>query len=138
MGNYLFGAEKLMQALLDDAEDESSAHDFGKDVIPRMLSEGQRLFVYDFGQNEVSGEPEGSTSYWRDVGTIESYFAANMEVRSPVPTLNLYNRSWRIRSAQRDYPPARFTREAGAGEVCLLYTSPSPRDATLSRMPSSA
>ncbi|MCO4771913.1 MAG: glucose-1-phosphate adenylyltransferase [Deltaproteobacteria bacterium] len=119
MGNYLFGAKVLMDALIDDAADEASSHDFGNDVIPRMLAEGKRLYAYDFGKNVVSGEPDGSTPYWRDVGTVESYVAANMDVRSPVPTLNLYNRRWRIRSAQRDYPPARFTREAGAGEVAV-------------------
>ena len=119
MGNYLFGAEELSRALYEDSEDPESARDFGKNVIPRMLAEGKRLFAYDFGDNAVSGEPTGSIPYWRDVGTIESYVAANMDVRSPLPSLNLYNRRWRIRSAQRDYPPARFNREAGGGEVAI-------------------
>jgi glucose-1-phosphate adenylyltransferase len=119
MGNYLFGARVLSDALYDDSEDTTSSHDFGKNVIPRLLAEGKRLYAYDFGANEVEGEPEDSTPYWRDVGTIESYVAANMDVRSPLPTLNLYNRRWRIRSAQRDYPPARFNREAGGREVVL-------------------
>src|SRR5437867_2157262 len=62
----------------------------------------------------IPGEPEGMQPYWRDVGTIDSYFTSNMELRARVPALDLYNRSWRIRSAQRDYPPARFVR-AGEG-----------------------
>lgn len=119
MGNYLFGADELMRALYDDSEDRESSHDFGKDVIPRFLAEGRAVYAYDFGANKVAGEPEGAVPYWRDVGTIESYVAANMDVRSPVPTLNMYNRRWRIRSAQRDYPPARFNRDAGGGEVVL-------------------
>lgn len=116
MGNYLFDRDVLLTALTDDAADPDSVRDFGKNVIPRLLSEGKRLFAYDFGQNKVDGEPEGATPYWRDVGTIGSYVAANMDVRSPLPTLNLYNRRWRIRTAQRDYPPARFNRGPG-GQV---------------------
>ena len=90
-------------------------HDFGRDVIPQLVAQGARVFVYDFAQNRIPGEPEGIAPYWRDVGTIDSYFTANMELRARVPALDLYNRQWRIRSAQRDYPPARFVR-AGEGE----------------------
>jgi len=119
MGNYLFDADLLMKALYEDNEDPDSSHDFGKDIIPRLLAEGRDLRVYDFGANDVRGEPDKATPYWRDVGTIESYVAANVDVRSPVPTLNMYNRTWRIRSAQRDYPPARFTRAPGGAEVAV-------------------
>lgn len=119
MGNYLFGADELIDALAADIADPDSSHDFGKDVIPAMLANGKRLYAYDFGENRVSGEPDGAVPYWRDVGTIESYVAANMDVRSPMPTLNMYNRRWRIRSAQRDYPPARFTRETGGPHVSV-------------------
>jgi glucose-1-phosphate adenylyltransferase len=111
MGNYIFNADVLVRALWEDSEDASSAHDFGKNVIPKLLSEGKRLYAYDLASNRVPGEPDGAPPYWRDVGNIESYVAANMEVRSPLPSLNLYNRAWRIRSAQRDYPPARFVRD---------------------------
>ncbi|MCA9638311.1 MAG: glucose-1-phosphate adenylyltransferase [Myxococcales bacterium] len=90
MGNYFFKTDTLIDVLIEDANDPHSAHDFGKNVIP--------------------GEPKGAAPYWRDVGTIESYFQANMEVRSRLPAINLYNRQWRIRTAQRDYPPARFVR----------------------------
>ena len=120
MGNYMFRTEVLLRALEDDAHDKDSANDFGKNVIPRLLAEGKCLMAYDFGANIVDGEPEGSEPYWRDVGTIESYLAANMDVRSRLPTLNLYNRRWRIRTAQRDYPPARFTRDAGGPDTTLI------------------
>jgi glucose-1-phosphate adenylyltransferase len=91
----------------------SSRHDFGRDIIPKLVQQGARVDVYDFAKNAIPGEPEGTEPYWRDVGTIDSYFTSNMELRARVPALDLYNRSWRIRSAQRDYPPARFVR---AGE----------------------
>ena len=108
MGNYIFRALPLVEALVDDALDPGSSHDFGKNIIPNMLKSGLKLYIYDFHNNAIAGEPSGATPYWRDVGTIESYFKANMELRSPLPTVNLYNRQWRVRTAQRDYPPARF------------------------------
>jgi len=111
MGNYFFRADVLARVLTDDANDPNSAHDFGKNVIPKMVADGRRVFIYDFGKNTIPGEPETAAPYWRDVGTIESYFQANMEVRSRLPAINLYNRQWRIRTAQRDYPPARFVRD---------------------------
>jgi glucose-1-phosphate adenylyltransferase len=113
MGNYLFRRE-VIERVLGGNGDGETRHDFGKDVIPRLVAEGARVYVYDFAQNRIPGEPEGIAPYWRDVGTIDSYFIANMELRARVPALDLYNRQWRIRSAQRDYPPARFVR-AGEG-----------------------
>ncbi len=110
MGNYFFRARVLDEALRRDADDDSSAHDFGRNVIPRLVAEGKRVFIYDFAENVIPGEPDGAEPYWRDVGTIESYFQSNMEVRSRLPAINLYNREWRIRTAQRDYPPARIVR----------------------------
>jgi glucose-1-phosphate adenylyltransferase len=114
MGNYIFKREVLERVLVDDGGQPASRHDFGRDIIPRLVAEGARVFVYDFAQNQIPGEPEGVAPYWRDVGTIDSYFLANMEIRARVPALDLYNRQWRIRSAQRDYPPARCVR-AGEG-----------------------
>lgn len=110
MGNYIFGADLLVDALVEDANDPHSQRDFGKNVIPSLLRGGASLHVYDFTKNRIVGEPEGGSAYWRDVGTIDSYFRANMELRSALPSLNLYNRQWRVRTAQRDYPPARFVR----------------------------
>ncbi len=113
MGNYFFKSPVLQRALIADAVDPSSSHDFGKDIIPNLLRAGGKVYIWDFGSNRISGEPEEATPYWRDVGTLDSYYQANMELRSPLPTINLYNRRWRIRTAQRDYPPARFVRHAG-------------------------
>src|SRR5690349_3031881 len=115
MGNYLFRRE-VLERVLGGGDGQSPGHDFGKDIIPRLVAAGARVFVYDFAKNRIPGEPEGIAPYWRDVGTIDSYFTANMELRARVPALDLYNRQWRIRSAQRDYPPARFVR-AGEGEA---------------------
>jgi glucose-1-phosphate adenylyltransferase len=114
MGNYMFRRD-VLERVLGNGGNGHPRHDFGRDVIPELVAQGARVFVYDFAQNRIPGEPEGIAPYWRDVGTIDSYFTANMELRARVPALDLYNRQWRIRSAQRDYPPARFVR-AGEGE----------------------
>ncbi|MCA9679790.1 MAG: glucose-1-phosphate adenylyltransferase [Kofleriaceae bacterium] len=113
MGNYIFRSDVLIRALSEDQDDPASRHDFGRDVIPRLVASGAKVYIYDFTSNRIPGEPPDTLAYWRDVGTIDSYFTANMELRARVPALDLYNRSWRIRTAQRDYPPARFVR---AGE----------------------
>ncbi len=113
MGNYFFRSDLLEEALIDDSEDPSSRHDFGHNILPRMLAQGAKMMVYDFGGNALAGEPGGAAPYWRDVGTIESYFRANMDLRAEQPELNMYNRAWRIRTAQRDFPPARFVRADG-------------------------
>src|SRR5690606_13243216 len=120
MGNYLFRTRALQEVLAADAADPSSSHDFGRDIIPRMVAQGARAYIYDFAQNQIPGEPPGTAPYWRDVGTIESYFDANMELRSGLPPLNLYNRGWRIHTAQRDYPPARFVRHDGRGSDVVI------------------
>ncbi len=115
MGNYFFRSGVLVESLIEDAGQSESAHDFGKNIIPKLVADGAEVFIYDFSQNRISGDPAGAKAYWRDVGTIDSYFTANMELRSPLPHLNLYNRRWRIRTAQRDYPPARFVRNGEQG-----------------------
>jgi glucose-1-phosphate adenylyltransferase len=114
MGNYLFKRGVLERVLTEDATLPGSRHDFGRDIIPRMITSGAPVFAYDFTKNLVPGDPVGTKPYWRDVGTIDSYFSSNMEMRARVPALDLYNRKWRIRGAERDYPPARFVR-AGEG-----------------------
>ncbi len=111
MGDYLFRSKVLQRALVRDAQDSASQHDFGEDIIPRLLADEHPLYAYDFGSNRLPGEPEGVPPYWRDVGTIDGLVAANMEVRSAQPFVNLYNRRWRVRTAQRDYPPARFIQD---------------------------
>jgi len=110
MGNYIFKRDVLERSLADSGGSPTSRHDFGRDIIPKLVAEGARVHAYDFAKNQIPGEPEDATPYWRDVGTLDSYFDSNMELRARVPALDLYNRQWRIRSAQRDYPPARFVR----------------------------
>lgn len=122
MGNYFFKADVLVDAVTLDAQDPGSAHDFGRNVIPRMVRDGYDVRIYNFAENTVRGEPLESEPYWRDVGTLESYFTANMEIRNPLPKLNLYNRQWRIRTAQRDYPPARFVREGSKSPADIIDT----------------
>ncbi len=115
MGNYIFRRDVIEEILLADARDPMSSHDFGKDIIPGMVERGEPVFAYDFGRNRIPGEPDDARPYWRDVGTIDAYFEANMDLRSALPEFNLYNRSWPIRSAQRNYPPARFVRDTRTG-----------------------
>lgn len=108
MGNYFFKRKVLEEVLVQDAELHDSSHDFGKDIIPRMVREGARVFIYDFATNVVPGEAADAKPYWRDVGTLDSYFDANMDLRAVVPTFNLYNRKWPIRSMPYQLPPAKF------------------------------
>jgi glucose-1-phosphate adenylyltransferase len=115
MGNYFFQRSTLESALFEEDRDPQSTRDFGRDVIPRLVRQGARAFIYDFAKNKIPGDPDEEIPYWRDVGTTESYFQANMELRSRVPALNVYNRNWRIRTARRDYPPARFVRHGADG-----------------------
>ncbi len=117
MGNYLF-RRQVLERVLGDSADGKSRLDFGRDIIPRLVADGAKVMVYDFAKNRIPGAPDGIEPYWRDVGTIESYFEANMDLRSRLPALDLYNRQWRIRSAQRDYPPARLVRSSPTGKSC--------------------
>jgi len=108
MGNYLFKADVLRKVLVEDMRDPESAHDFGKNVIPGMVNDGYRIKAYDFSRNRVPGEPENQSVYWRDVGTADCYYEANMDLRSVHPKFNLYNRLWPIKSLHRNLPPAKF------------------------------
>ncbi len=110
MGNYIFSCRTLIQALETDAVNARSSHDFGKDIIPAMIGE-KRVYCYDFAGNKVPGE-KGPNTYWRDVGTLESYYDATMDLRDIVPAFNLYNRLWPIRTARFDDPPAKFVHDA--------------------------
>jgi glucose-1-phosphate adenylyltransferase len=109
MGNYLFSTRALLKSLHEDAADENSSHDFGRDILPRLVAEQQAVYAYDFQTNKISGEPPDAVSYWRDVGTIEAYWEANMDLRSVKPALNLYNRQWPLRTNSYPDPPAKFT-----------------------------
>jgi glucose-1-phosphate adenylyltransferase len=107
MGNYIFDTPPLLEALEKDAHDEQSAHDFGRDIIPNMVKAGKKCFVYDFQKNRVPGEDEG-VGYWRDIGTIQAYWAAQMDLVAIQPAFNLYNRRWPIRTGINHDPPAKF------------------------------
>jgi len=106
MGNYIFNKQALRDELIKDQTIEDSAHDFGKSILPSMVDGGKRCFVYDFATNLVPGEEKNG--YWRDVGTISSYFDAHMDLVSVSPEFNLYNRLWPVRTGVSFDPPAKF------------------------------
>ncbi|HXG03835.1 MAG TPA: glucose-1-phosphate adenylyltransferase [Candidatus Binatia bacterium] len=107
MGNYLFNRQVLVDALVDDAR-RSTEHDFGRSIIPELVPTG-RVYAYDFQSNEVPGvKPYEEPGYWRDVGTIEAYWQAHMDLLGESPRFDLDNREWPIRSAHHPGPPARF------------------------------
>ena len=108
MGNYIFSTRMLLRLLHDDAADELSGHDFGRDILPKLAGKAE-IFAYDFQTSRIPGEPADSMPYWRDVGTIDSYYEANMDLRSVTPVLNLYNREWPVRTTAYPDPPAKFT-----------------------------
>lgn len=108
MGNYLFSTRTLLKALHEDAADEASSHDFGRDILPKLVADQQPIYAYDFQSNKIPGEPPGD-AYWRDVGTIDAYWEANMDLRAVKPSLNLYNREWPLRTSSYADPPAKFT-----------------------------
>lgn len=112
MGIYIFSFDYLASELIVDAEIEDSSHDFGRDIIPRALAKGHRVYAYPFGQQVID-----SDAYWRDVGTIDAYFEANMEVLQPDPALKLYGMDWRIHTYQEQLPPAKFIRVDGHGSA---------------------
>jgi len=102
MGVYIFNTQLLIPILLADAEDPASSHDFGKDILPRIINK-HRVFAYDFVDENRRGAP-----YWRDVGTLDAYYEANMDLVDVSPVFNLYDREWPIRTWQQQYPPAKF------------------------------
>lgn len=108
MGNYIFKTSALIEALESDAALETSAHDFGRDIIPTMVARGLRANVYDFKNNRVPGEEPAGNAYWRDIGTVEAYWAAQMDLVAIQPAFNLYNQRWPIRTGYNHDPPAKF------------------------------
>ena len=113
MGNYIFETEELVKEVQEDANNPESSHDFGKNIIPKMLKEGQNIYVYDFSQNEYTGMTESERGYWRDVGSIDSYWQANMDLLNYQPELNLYCTDWPLRTYNYNFPPAKFIWEEG-------------------------
>ena len=108
MGNYIFETRVLVRELHDDAARPESNHDFGRNILPDMIHR-HPVYAYDFQTNEIAGEPPQNQGYWRDVGTIDAYYDANMDLRSVSPALNLFNRHWPLRTASYQEAPAKFT-----------------------------
>jgi len=107
MGNYVFSTDMLLKMIDEDQEDPDSSHDFGKDILPKAIGRAE-MFAYNFNTNQIPGEDPGKTPYWRDVGTLDAFYEANMDIRAISPELNLFNREWPLRTASYPDPPAKF------------------------------
>jgi glucose-1-phosphate adenylyltransferase len=107
MGNYIFSTDLLLRELYADGENPESSHDFGKDILPSLIGRAD-MYAYDFQTNIIPGDPIGSPQYWRDVGTLDAYYEASMDLRAVSPELNLYNRQWPLRTASYYDAPAKF------------------------------
>ncbi|WP_320065375.1 glucose-1-phosphate adenylyltransferase [Micromonospora sp. RTGN7] len=112
MGNYVFTTEALCEAVERDAEDKTSKHDMGGSIIPMLVERGEAN-VYDFRDNEVPGSTDRDRGYWRDVGTLDSFYDAHMDLINVHPVFNLYNFEWPIYTDQPPYPPAKFVHQWG-------------------------
>jgi len=110
MGNYIFTTEALVEAVRADAGASSSNHDMGGNIVPMLVQDGS-AHVYDFSRNSVPGETERDRGYWRDVGTLDAFFDAHMDLISVHPVFNLYNREWPILTWPDPLPPAKFVFE---------------------------
>ena len=111
MGNYVFDADVLMDAVLRDGARADSNHDMGGDIVPDFVARGEAA-VYDLNRNDVPGSTDRDRFYWRDVGTIDSFFEAHQDLIAALPEFNLYNQAWPIYSQQLNSPPAKFVRDA--------------------------
>ena len=122
MGNYVFSTDVLVEALRRDAANPASRHDMGGDIVPMLVAEG-KAGVYDFKENHVPGALERDRSYWRDVGTLDSYHEAHMDLVSIQPVFNLYNTDWPIFTSHPQLPGAKFTDDATVGESIVCQGS---------------
>jgi glucose-1-phosphate adenylyltransferase len=120
LGIYVFNREVLEQQLHEDSKNETSSHDFGKDIIPHMLKSGLKIAAYNF-----IDENQKAAQYWRDIGTIDAYYEANMDLVQVDPVFNLYDNEWPIRTYQEQFPPAKtvFAGEEVTGRVGLVLDS---------------
>jgi len=118
MGNYVFTTDVLLEALREDAEDEDSVHDMGGSIMPMMVKEDQ-AYVYDFADNDVPGAEDRDRGYWRDVGTIDAYYDAHMDLVAVHPIFNLYNGQWPIFTHHPQLPSAKFI-EGGIAQESLV------------------
>jgi glucose-1-phosphate adenylyltransferase len=107
MGNYIFRTDAMVREIVKDASREDSAHDFGKSIIATMYKEAA-VYVYDFAKNKVPGQGDKERGYWRDVGTVDAYYQANMDLVDVDPVFNLYNDRWPIYTMTHSAPPAKF------------------------------
>ncbi|NBE84190.1 glucose-1-phosphate adenylyltransferase [Micromonospora rubida] len=125
MGNYVFTTKVLLEAVERDAEDKTSKHDMGGSIIPMMVERGEAN-VYDFRDNEVPGSTDRDLGYWRDVGTLDSFYDAHMDLINVHPVFNLYNFEWPIYTEQPPYPPAKFVHQWGerVGRAVASMVSP--------------
>jgi glucose-1-phosphate adenylyltransferase len=108
MGNYIFKPDMLLHELEEDDHLEESRHDFGHDIVPRLVKKGAAAYAYDFATNTVPGEDTHNRGYWRDVGTVDAYWEAQMDLIEINPQFNLYNFRWPIRTGATHDPPAKF------------------------------
>lgn len=115
MGNYVFDADALVKAVTADAEDVNSRHDMGGDIVPMFVNAGT-AGVYDFIRNDVPGSTPRDRDYWRDVGTLDAYFEANLDLIAIEPVFNLYNEAWPVYTGYTGLPPAKFV-HAGPGRL---------------------
>ena len=107
MGNYIFNTNTLVEYLEEDAKDPDSVHDFGRSILPKMVAQAP-VYAYDFGRNRIPLESEDESGYWRDIGTIDAYYEANLDLKNVQPKLNLYNWDWPIRTISFSEPPVKF------------------------------
>ena len=107
MGNYIFSTPALLNLIKEDAKDSGSRHDFGMDILPKLAGNAP-IYAYNFETNRIPGDADDAIPYWRDVGTIDAYYEANMDLNHVKPELNLYNREWPVRSTSYPDPPAKF------------------------------
>jgi glucose-1-phosphate adenylyltransferase len=125
MGNYVFDTDALIEALEADAERPGSKHDMGGDIIPAFVAQGD-AGVYDLNRNEVPGSTDRDRFYWRDVGSIESFYDAHMDLVSALPVFNLYNRRWPIYTQTLNSPPAKFNRDSYGNNTVVHDSIVSP------------
>jgi glucose-1-phosphate adenylyltransferase len=125
MGNYVFDADALVDAVRRDATEVGSKHDMGGDIVPGFVRRNQ-AGVYDFKDNDVPGSTDRDRGYWRDVGTIGSYYAAHMDLVSPLPVFNLYNFDWPIYTSYGPQPPVKVTQGEQGQAASTLETVLSP------------
>ena len=121
IGNYVFTAKRLADAVEADLADDDSDHDVGGDLIPQLVDQGE-AHVYDFSRNRVPGQPDRERGYWRDVGTLDAYYEAHMDLVSTDPPFNLHNPRWPIHTTAPSLPPAKFVLE-GSGSTGRVLNS---------------